>query len=48
MSGPVAGWMQIDVGAQGLQRIAVIEEGNMPVETFLNLYNDVLVTEIKT
>lgn len=47
MSGPAAGWMQIDFGALGLQRIAVIEDGYMPVENFLNLYNDVLVTKIK-
>jgi hypothetical protein len=37
--------MQIDCNGAGICR-KVIENGYMPVESFLNLYNDVLVTEI--
>jgi len=39
--------MQIDCNGAGIC-IEIIENGYMPVENFLNLYNDVLVTEMRT
>ena len=35
-------------GAGELQRIVAVRDGYMQVESFLNLYNDLLAKEIRT